>query len=73
MGQNKNPNFGEFGFFILIPSVNRRIIVGFDDFIKFLSFCLRVFNDMKTVRFWALWLIPFLVAFGYFISAIKWW
>lgn len=47
--------------------------MNFDDFIKFLGFCLRIFNDMKATRFWAIWLIPFLVALGYFVSVIKWW
>lgn len=47
--------------------------MSFDDFIKFLTFCLKVFDDMKNVRFWAIWFIPFLIALAYFIQAVKWW
>ena len=47
--------------------------MGYDDFIKFLTFCLKAFNDMKTCRFWAIWFLGFLLCLSVFFTAIKWW
>lgn len=47
--------------------------MGYDDFIKFLTYCLKVFNDMKAYRFWAMWFLGFLLCLSVFVTAIRWW
>lgn len=49
--------------------------MGYDDFIKFLTFCLGAINKMKNSRYWSLWflaLITVILIFApSFITAIK--
>lgn len=73
--ENKNPSNCELlGFLHLtLTDIRRKIFVNFDDFIKFLSFCLKVFDDMKAYRFWALWFLGLLLCLAVLISAVKWW
>lgn len=47
--------------------------MSYDDFIKFLTFCLGAINKMSNLRYWSLWFLAFLLALSVFINVIKWW